>query len=60
MLGIASPKRELAKIVSIAGDVSSLVSYSASSMKIWGPKPMDSEEMDMASMPKRKKIKQGK
>ena len=34
--GIASPQRELAKIVAIAGDVSPLVSYSVSSVKIGG------------------------
>ena len=57
---MASPQRELAKIVAIAGDVSSLVSYSASSVKRGDMEPMDTEEVDTASMPKRQKIKQGK
>ena len=57
--GIASPQRELDKIVAIAREVSSLVSYSAISMKRGGPKPMDTEEVDTASMPKRKKIEWG-
>ena len=56
LLGIASPQRELDKIVAIARDVSSLVNYSASSVKRGGPEPMDTEEVDTASMPKRQKI----
>ena len=51
--GIASPLRELAKIVTTVVEVSSLVSYSMSSMKRGGPEPMDTEEVDTASMPKR-------
>ena len=58
--GIASPQRELDKIVAIAREVSSLVIYSASSLKRGGPEPMDTEEVDMASMPKRQKIEWGK
>ena len=57
--GIASPQRELDKIVAIAKDFSSLVNYSASSMKREGLDPMDIEEVDTASMPKGQKIEQG-
>ena len=57
--GINSSQREVAKVVSIAGGVSSLVSYSASSIKRGGLEPMDTKEVDMASMPKRQKIEQG-
>ena len=53
MLGIASPQRELDKIVTIVGDVSSLVIYLASSVKRGGLEPMDTEEVKMTSMPKR-------
>ena len=37
-----------------------MVSYSASSIKRGDPKPMDTEEMDIASMPKKQKVEQGK
>ena len=46
-------------MVAIAGEVSSLVSYSESSIKRGAPEPMDTKEMDMATMPKKQKIGQG-
>ena len=51
--GIASPQRELDKVVAISGGVSSLVSYLTSSIKRGGPEPMETEEVDTASIPKR-------
>ena len=57
--GVASPQRELSKVVAIARNVSSLVSYSVSSIKREGSKPMKTEEVDTASMPKNQKIEQG-
>ena len=58
--GIASPQIDLSKVVAIAGNVSSLVSYSVSSMKIGGLEPIDTEEVDTTNMPKKQKIEQGK
>ena len=49
---IVSPQRELAKIVAIAADVLSLVSYSMSLVKRGGMDPMDTQEVDTSSMPK--------
>ena len=40
----------------IAGGYSSLVSYQASSMKRGSPEPMDTTEVDTASMPKKQKV----
>ena len=59
LLRVASPQRELAQAVAIAREFSSLVSYSESSIKRGAPEPMDTEEMDTASMPKKQKIGQG-
>ena len=55
---IDSPQRELEKIVAIAWDVSSLVIYSVSLVKIRGLEPMDTEEVDTARMPKKQKKEQ--
>ena len=51
--GVVSPQRELATVATIAGGFSSLVNYSTSSMKRGDPRPMNTEEMDTASMPKK-------
>ena len=51
-----SPKRELSKLFSITGNASSLVSYSWISMKRGLSEPMETDEVDTASMPKKKKI----
>ena len=48
-----SPQRELSKVVEIAGNTSLLVSYSGSSMKRGFPEPMETEEVDTVSMPKK-------
>ena len=56
---IASLQRELAKVVAMSGGVSLVVSYSMSSIKRGGPEPMDTEVVDMASVPKRQKIERG-
>ena len=50
---VVSPQRELAIVVAIVGGFSSLVNYSASSMKRGDPEPMYTEEMDTTSMPKK-------
>ena len=55
---VTSPQRELSKVVEIAGNTSLLVSYSGSSMKRGFPEPMETEEVDTTSMPKRQKIEQ--
>ena len=57
--GVVSLQRELATVAAIAGGFSSLVSYSVSSMKRGDPGPMDTEEMDTASMPKKQKVEPG-
>ena len=54
--GIVSPQKELATIVAIVGGYSSLVSYSVSSIKRGSPEPMDTEEVDTASTPKKHKV----
>ena len=59
LLGVVSPQRELATVVAIAGGFASLFSYSASSMKRGDPGPMDTEEMDTSSMPKKQKLEPG-
>ena len=55
--GVVSPQRELAIVVAIVGGCSSLFNYSTSSIKRGGPMPMDTKEMDTASMPKKQKVK---
>ena len=49
---------ELSKVVAMAGNVSSLVSYSESSMKRGPSEPMETDEVDTASMPKKQKVEQ--
>ena len=56
---VVSPQKELATIVAIEGGCSSLVSYSASSIKRGIPEPMDIEEVDTTSTPKKQKVEPG-
>ena len=49
---------ELSKLVAMDGNASSLVSYSGSSMKRGLSKPMETDEVDTTSMPKKQKIEQ--
>ena len=53
-----SPQMELSKVVAMAGNASSLVSYSGSSMKRGLSEPMETNEVDTASMPKKQKTEQ--
>ena len=46
----------LSSIVAMAGDVSSLVSFSGSAKKRGHSKPMDTDEIDTASTPKKQKV----
>ena len=54
--GAVPPQKELAVVVAIAGGYSSLVSYSVSSMKRGSTQPMEINEVDTASTPKKQKI----
>ena len=51
-----SPQEELAVVVAIVGGYSSLVSYSTSSIERGSTQPMDTNEVDTASTPKKQKI----
>ena len=53
---VVSPQQELAAVVAIARGYSSLVSYSVSSMKRGSTHPMDTDEVDTSSTPKKQKI----
>ena len=48
-----SPQMELSKVVAMDGNASSLVSYSGSSMKRGLSKPMETDEVDTTSMPRK-------
>ena len=54
--GDGSPQMDLSKVVAMAGNISSLVSYSRSSIKRGPAEPMETDEVDTASMPKKKKV----
>ena len=58
LLGDNSPQMDLSKVVAMAGNISSLVSYSRSSIKRGPAEPMETDEVDTTSMPKRYKIEQ--
>ena len=49
---------DLSKVVSMAGNVSLLVNYSGSSIKRGPAEPIETDEVDTARMPKKKKIEQ--
>ena len=59
LLGDNSPQMDLSKVVAMAGNVSLLVSYSGSSIKRGPAEPMDTDEVDTDSMPKKQKVEQG-
>ena len=57
--GVFSPQRKLAIVAAIVGGFSSLVNYLTNSMKRGDLEPMDTEEMDTSSMPKKQKVELG-
>ena len=54
--GNGSPIMDLSKVVVMAGNVSFLVIYLRSSIKRGPVEPMKTDEVDTASMPKKKKV----
>ena len=53
---VVPPQKELSAVVAILGGYSSLVSYLVSLMKRGSTQPMDIDEVDTASTPKKQKI----
>ena len=58
MLGNNSSQMNLFNIVAMAGKVSALVSFSKDTKKREHVDPMDPDEIDTASTPKKKKLEQ--
>ena len=56
--GNNSSQMNLSNIVAMVGNVSSLVSFSGSAKKRGHSDAMDTDEIDTASMPKKKKVEQ--
>ena len=54
--GENSSQINLSNIVAMAGDVSSLVSFSKNTKKRYHVEPMDTDDIDTTSMPKKHKM----